>query len=84
MKVTDISRPARLLRFGQHVSIRINRKLDLTARTRFGMHELSHFWRDDIGEACYHADDEWLPSPSEDFAETFAWLVTQPNPLPPY
>jgi hypothetical protein len=43
------------------------------------MHELAHYWRDDEGECCYHADVTWLASPSEDFAETFAWHVTQ-NP----
>lgn len=78
VKIADISRPARLLRYGPHFSIRLRRSLDYTARTRFGMHELVHYWRDDIGEACFHADDEWLPSDSEDFAEDFAWLVTCP------
>lgn len=82
VQLLPLSRPARLLRLGQHVSIQINRALDMTARARFGMHELCHFWRDDIGQPCYHAEDEWVASELEDFAETFAWVVTSPGPRP--
>lgn len=81
--LTKLSRPARLIRLGQYVEIQINRRMLATARTRFGMHELCHYWRDDTGEcATYYADNDWLPSESEDFAELFAWLCTHPGPLP--
>lgn len=84
VQVLPLSRPARLLRFGARVFIQIDKRLDATARARFGAHELCHYWRDDMGEPCYYADEEWVASESEDFAETFAWLVTHAHPLPPY
>lgn len=79
IRVMPLSRPARLLRLGQHVAIQINALEPSRQWATYGMHELCHYWRDDAGELCYHADVAWLESPSEDFAETFAWHVTQ-NP----
>jgi hypothetical protein len=79
VRIVALSRPARLVRFGQHVCIQINRAVHSSMlRTRYGMHELSHFWRDDPGEACYHAEEEWVASESEDFADLFAWQTTSP------
>lgn len=79
VRVISLSRPARLVRFGQHVCIQISREVhSLMARARFGMHELSHFWRDDPGEPCYHSEQENGPSEAEDFADLFAWLTTSP------
>ena len=74
--VRGLSRRARLVRIGQHVFIQIRRELPRAERVLWGMHELCHFWRDDPGVMCYHADsgvDE-----SEDFANVFAWAVTSP------
>jgi hypothetical protein len=34
--------------------------------------------RDDLGRSFYHAEDEAVRSPSEDFADLFAWVVTSP------
>lgn len=77
--ITPLSRPARLIRFGQHVCIQINRAVqNPMLRTRYGMHELAHFWRDDPGEPCYHSEEEWQPSECEDFADLFAWQTTSP------
>lgn len=78
VRVLELSRPARLLRLGNHVGIQLNRELDRTRQTREGMHELCHFWRDDLGESCLYSDEETLKQPREDFAETFAWYVTSP------
>lgn len=72
-----LSRPARLLRYGNHVCIQLDRRQNRTERTTYGMHELCHAWRDDPGRAFYHADDELL-TPSEDFADLFARVVTSP------
>lgn len=83
VQVVRLSHPARFVRVGAHVGIQLHPELGDTARARFGMHELCHYWRDDIGEdACYHAADEWVPNEAEDFAELFAWLCTHPGPLP--
>jgi hypothetical protein len=79
IRVMPLSRPARLLRLGEHVVIQINSREPSRQWATYGMHELCHYWRDDAGELCYHADVAWRESPSEDFAETFAWHVTQ-NP----
>lgn len=80
VRVLPLSRDGRLLRLGQHVGIQINQALDRTLRTRTGMHELCHLWRDDPGMPCYHAasEDEQVLHPSEEFAEIFAWAVTSP------
>jgi hypothetical protein len=78
VRVVALSRPARLLRLGNRVGIQLNRDLDRTRQTREGMHELCHYWRDDLGEGCIYSDDETLQQPREDFAETFAWYVTSP------
>lgn len=75
----ELPRPARLLRVGEAPYIQINRKEPARLWATYGMHELCHFWRDDPGEPCYHVGASWVASPSEDFAETFSWHVTQ-NP----
>jgi hypothetical protein len=82
VQVLPLSRPARLVRYGQNRCIQIDRRLDMTARARYAVHELVHVWRDDIGAACYYADEEWLESPAEDFAEMVAWVATFRGPLP--
>lgn len=78
VRTLPLSRPARLLRYGQQVCIQLNRDLNRSARTVYGMHELCHVWRDDPGQACYHADDEAMLTPSEDFADLFSWMSTSP------
>ena len=82
VRLTRLSRPARLLRLGQFTEIQIDRRLPSLARTRFGLHELAHYWRDCEDVPCYYADNEWVASESEDFAELFSWLCTHPGPLP--
>jgi hypothetical protein len=79
-------RPARLLRLSDvALYIQISRLTPPRSWATFGMHELCHFWRDDPGMPCYNANPTWQGSPSEDFAETFAWWVTQnPRIAPPY
>ncbi|MDB4906343.1 MAG: hypothetical protein JWO05_1127 [Gemmatimonadetes bacterium] len=84
VRIVPLTRPARLVRYGRRVCIQLNKAIsDRTLRTRYGMHELAHFWRDDPGEPCYYAEEEAVASRSEDFADVFAWLVTSPasNPL---
>jgi hypothetical protein len=57
--------------------IRINHELNSHLRTRYGMHELCHVWRDELGMPCIYADDETVTKdPKEDFADLFAWYVT--------
>lgn len=76
-RVVPLSRPARLIRYGQALCIRINYELNHHLRTRYGMHELCHVWRDELGLACIYADDETIiKDPNEDFADLFAWYVT--------
>ncbi len=77
VRLTSLSRPARLLRFGNDLCIRINRAQTLRNRTYFGMHELCHVWRDEAGGPCIYADDETIADhPCEDFADFFAWFTT--------
>lgn len=78
VRFESLSSQARLLRFGSHVYIQIEKLLDQKARTIYGMHELCHFWRDDPGEPCYYADD-YSQHPREEFADIFAWYVTTPD-----
>jgi hypothetical protein len=79
VRVVPLSRPARLLRVGAYVCIQVSRSItDRTLRTRYAMHELCHFWRDDPGEPCYYAEEDAVASESEDFADVFAWLTTSP------
>lgn len=66
-----------MLRYGHHVCIQLDRRLNRSARTTHGMHELCHAWRDDPGRAFYNVEDEVVTS-SEDFADLFAWVVTSP------
>lgn len=73
-----LSRPARLLRLGGDAFIQIHRSLSVVERTKYGMHELSHFWRDDPGFACYNVEDDAFKSPAEEFADIFAWVATSP------
>lgn len=75
LEYRPLSRPARLIRFGERVAIQFNKTSDLRSRATDGMHELCHYWRDDPGMACYYADDA-SGSPSEEFANVFAWFVT--------
>lgn len=76
LQIIPLHRAGRLLRIGERAYIQINEVLDRTRRTQIGMHELCHFWRDDTGEMCYHADEEGSSTPREQFADIFAWTVT--------
>lgn len=76
LRVCRLSRPARLIRYDRHICIQVNEALARPARALYALHELCHVWRDDPGQGCYHADDEAQSSPSEEFADTFAWMVT--------
>lgn len=78
VRVLELSRPARLLRYGRDVCIQLRSTSSRSERTVYGMHEMCHVWRDDPGRAFYHAEDEAVGSPSEDFADLFAWVVTSP------
>lgn len=71
-----LSRPSRLIRFGARVAIQFDKKDPLRPRATDGMHELCHFWRDDPGVACYFLAEDGGASPSEEFANIFAWFVT--------
>jgi hypothetical protein len=78
VRIVNMSHPARLIRLGNSVGIQIKRGLDRTLQTRYGMHELWHFWNDDIRESCIYADEETVRHPREDAADLFAWYVTSP------
>jgi len=75
IRIGNLSRPARLIRYGNHVEIQLSDRLSHKERTVRGMHELCHYWRDDPGQSCYYADDE-VSLPLEEFADIFAWAVT--------
>ncbi len=77
IRIVPLSRPARLIRFGQALCIRINFQLSYHLRTLYGVHELCHVWRDELGMACIYADEETVTTdPNEDFADLFAWYAT--------
>jgi hypothetical protein len=77
VRIVPLSRPARLIRYGQSLCIQLRRDLNHHLRTMYGMHELVHAWRDELGIACIYADDETVATdPKEDFADLFAWFVT--------
>ena len=78
VRIVEMSHPARLLRLGNNVGIQIKRGMDRTLQTRYGMHELWHFWNDDIRESCIYADEATVRHPREDAADLFAWYVTSP------
>lgn len=78
VSVIGLSRPARLIRFEGCVCIQLRSSLNRSERTKYGMHELCHAWRDDPGRSFYHAEEAGVRSPSEDFADLFAWVVTSP------
>jgi hypothetical protein len=83
VRAANLSHPARLVRFAGALEIQLAFTLTMKQATIFGMHEICHAWRDDVGEPCFHAEDEWVPSPSEDFAELFSWITTSPSRLAP-
>lgn len=77
VRLVPLSRPARLIRYGQAMCIQIQRGLNHHLRTLYGMHELCHAWRDELGIECIYADDDTvMTDPKEDFADLFAWYVT--------
>lgn len=78
VRIVQMSHPARLVRLGNTVGIQIKRGLPRTLQTRYGMHELWHFWKDDLKESCIYADDATVRHPREDAADLFAWYVTSP------
>lgn len=78
VRVVEMSHPARLVRLGNTVGIQLKRGLPRTLQTRYGMHELWHYWVDDIHEACIYADEDTVRHPREDPADLFAWYVTSP------
>src|SRR4051812_12607054 len=70
VRIVPLSRPARLIRYGQSLCIRINQSLNYHLRTLYGMHELAHVWRHEIGMSCIYADEETVTDdPGEDFAD---------------
>lgn len=75
VRTASISRPARIMRLGDHVTIQLRRSLSPSEMARYGMHELCHFWRDDPGEPCYYAEDEDVETEDEHFADVFAWAA---------
>lgn len=77
-----LSRPGRLVRFGQTWEIQLAEELNETERAVIGTHELVHFWRDRMDEPAIYASDEWQPDPREDFAVLVAWYLTSPNRPP--
>src|SRR5689334_20810826 len=80
---TALSRPGRLVRYGQQWEIQVSDELDESARTVVGAHELVHFLRDRMDEsAIYAASEEWERDPKEDFANVVAWYLTSPNRPP--
>jgi hypothetical protein len=77
IRILPLSRPARLIRYGESLCIQIHYELNHHLRTRYGMHELCHVWRDELGMSCIYADDETIAKNEiEDFADLFAWYVT--------
>jgi hypothetical protein len=78
VRVVPLSRPARLIRAGRFPCIQLDRSLSRDERAIYGMHELCHYWRDDSGEPCYHAEDDAMIDAQESFADVFAWVVTSP------
>lgn len=77
VRVVPLSRPARLIRYGSVLCIRINENLSYHLRALYGVHELCHAWRDELGISCIYADEETVAKdPNEDFADLFAWYVT--------
>jgi hypothetical protein len=74
-----LSRPGRLVRFGQRWEIQVSDELDLSARAVVGVHELVHYWRDRLDEPAIYASEEWEHDPKEDFANLAAWYLTSPN-----
>lgn len=57
VRVMPLSRRARLIRYGQSLCIRINYELNQHLRTRYGMHELCHVWRDPTPQQEDSAND---------------------------
>lgn len=79
VRVLPLSEPGRLVRCGARVFIQISDEIPRAERTWVGMHELTHFWRDDPGIPVYYASADWRHAAAEDFANVFAWLVTSPH-----
>ena len=73
-----LSRPGRLVRFGQQWEIQISDELSTTELAVVGTHELVHYWRDRMDEPAIYASEEWMPDPAEDFANLVAWYLTSP------
>lgn len=61
-----------LLRLGNYVTIRLARALPPHERLWTALHELAHFFSEDIGEMCMYADDD-ADTEQEEFCEIFAW-----------
>lgn len=75
VRILPLSRPARLLRYGDALCIQINVDLNRHLGAYWGMHELCHVWRDEIGMSCFYSV-EGPDDPGEKFADNFAWYVT--------
>lgn len=73
-----LSRPGRLVRFGQRWEVQVSDELDRSARTVVGVHALVHYWRDRLDEPAFCASEEWADDPKEDFANVVAWYLTSP------
>lgn len=73
-----LSRPGRLVRFGERWEIQLSDELNESERAVVGVHELVHYWRDRMDEPAIYASEEWEHDPKEDFANLAAWYLTSP------
>lgn len=78
VRVRDLGggQAAELVRLWGRVFIVINENTEKKERAQLGMHELTHYWRDDPKMPVYYATADWRNSPEEDFANVFSWMVT--------
>lgn len=76
IRVMEMSRPGRLVSFGDRWEMQISEDLSDGARAFTGVHELVHYWRDREDGATFYASMEWEPEPREDFANMVAWYLT--------
>lgn len=75
---TPLSRPGRLVRYGNTWEIQLADDLDQSRLAVVGCHELVHFWRDRLDEPALYAGEDWEHDPKEDFANLAAWYLTSP------
>lgn len=76
LHLVPMSRPGRLISFGDHWEIQMSDELDAGARAFVGVHELVHYWRDRETGPTFYSTEAWEPEPCEDFANLVAWYCT--------